>query len=53
MVQILNLNYLPFNFGEIIHISHITSGHLGDLGFKYEFGFSSYGLGFDFHERNP
>lgn len=44
MVQILN--HLPFNSSEIIHISHITSGHLGDLSFNYEFGFS-------FGETNP
>lgn len=50
MVQILNLNYLPFNSSEIIHISHITSNHLG---FNYEFVFSFYGLGFDFREINP
>ncbi len=50
MLQILNLNYLPFDFGEIIHISRITSGHLGDLGFNYEFGFFKNGLGFDFGE---
>jgi hypothetical protein len=46
-------DYLPFNSSEIIHISYITSGHLGDLGFNYEFGFSFYGLGFDFGEINP
>jgi hypothetical protein len=39
MLQILNLNYLPFNSGEIIHISHITSVHLGGLGFNMNLGF--------------
>jgi len=50
MLQILNLNYLPFNSGEITHIPILQAVILVILDLIMNLGFFFNGLGFDFGE---